>query len=218
MLELLLPFRAPLNLLCLGAHPDDIEIGCAGTVLRLIEAGRVATVQWVVLSGLGTERASEARACARRLLRRVPEVHVRVAGFRDGFFPSFHSELKEYLEGLKPLHPDLILTHQLEERHQDHRLVGELTWNTFRDHLILEYEVPKYDGLLGAPNVFVPLTEAQRRRKVRTLLSAFPSQRGKRWFTEGTFDALMRLRGMEAGAPSGYAEAFVGRKLRLDFS
>lgn len=205
--------RSGLTLLCLGAHPDDIEIGAGGTVLRWIGEKRVRRVVWVVFSGAGTEREREAKRGARRFLRNVPSTDVRVEGFRDGFFPGQHAAIKELFEGLKDVAPDVILTHQTEEHHQDHAIVGELTWNTFRDHVILEYEVPKYDGLRGRPNLYVSLPPAIRRRKVDALMSVFGTQRSKGWFTPETFEGLMRLRGVESAAPDGYAEAFVARKV-----
>lgn len=214
-LTLGLPRRGPLVLLCLGAHADDLEIGCSGTVLRLIAERRRVDVHWVVFSG-DARRAREAHDSARRLLRGAASLDVEVAGFRDGFFPFDGAAIKEWFEQVKRrVDPDLILTHRGDDAHQDHRMVSELTWNTFRDALILEYEVPKYDGDLGRPNVFVPLGPAIRRRKVRHLMSAFPSQRRKRWFTASTFDGLMRLRGVECAAPEGYAEAFYARKLLI---
>jgi LmbE family N-acetylglucosaminyl deacetylase len=210
-----LPRRGPLVLLCLGAHADDLEIGCGGTLLRLIAERRRVDVHWVVFSG-DARRAREAHRSALRLLRGAASLNVEVAGFRDGFFPFEGAGIKEWFEGFKRrVDPDLILTHRGDDAHQDHRMVSELTWNTFRDALILEYEVPKYDGDLGRPNVFVPLGSAIRRRKVRHLMSAFPSQRRKRWFTASTFDALMRLRGVECAATEGYAEAFYARKLLI---
>jgi LmbE family N-acetylglucosaminyl deacetylase len=118
-------------------------------------------------------------------------------------------------EELKQISPDLIFTHNGKDAHQDHRLISELTWNTFRDHLILEYEIPKYDGDLGQPSVFVPLKAEVSQTKVRYIMDAFQSQRNKRWFEESTFLSLMRLRGMECNAPSGYAEGFYCRKLLL---
>jgi LmbE family N-acetylglucosaminyl deacetylase len=198
----------PLRVLAIGSHADDIEIGCGGTLLRLAQEVSELEVRWVVLSAAG-ERADEARASAAAF-----GAEVDVQGFRDAFF-RYGPEVKEYVEGLKPLEPDVIFTHHDADRHQDHRLVAELTWNTFRDHLILEYEIPKYDGDLGRPNVFFDLDEELARRKVELLLESFPSQRGKRWFTEDLFLALMRLRGMECNASSGLAEAFYARKLSL---
>jgi LmbE family N-acetylglucosaminyl deacetylase len=199
----------PLKVLAIGSHADDIEIGCGATLLRL--AGDVPGLElhWVVLSA-AAERADEARASAEAY---GAEVHVQE--FRDAFF-RYGPEVKEYFEALKSrLEPDVVFTHHDGDRHQDHRLVAELTWNTFRNHLILEYEIPKYDGDLGTPNVFFAVDEEVARRKVELLLESFPSQRGKRWFTEDLFLALMRLRGMECNAPSGLAEAFYARKLSL---
>ena len=215
MLPLTLGLRpgAPLTLLCLGAHADDIEIGCGGTLLRLLGERRGVRVHWVVFSAEGA-RAREARRSAARVLRRAERAVVRIEGFRDGFLPYDGAAVKDVFEQIKSeVRPDLVFTTARDDAHQDHRLVAELTWNTFRDHCILEYEIPKYDGDLGRPNVFVPLSDALRRRKNHLLMSAFPSQRGKRWFSEATFDALMRLRGVECAAPSGYAEAFHGRKI-----
>ncbi len=203
----------PLRVLCLGAHADDIEIGCGGTVLRLAASLPRAEFTWIVLSG-EEARAEEARESARRFLARAARSHVVVKGFRDGFFPYIGTSIKEYFEDLKhDVTPDVVFTHYRADRHQDHRLVSELTWNTFRDHLILEYEVPKYDGDLGAPNCYVPLDGPTCCQKTRHLLEVFTSQRERHWFTEETFRALMRLRGVECGAPSGYAEAFYAHKL-----
>jgi LmbE family N-acetylglucosaminyl deacetylase len=215
MLSLILGLRptAPLTVLCLGAHGDDIEIGCGGTVLKLLAERPRVSVHWVVLSAHGA-RAREVRRSAGRVLRRAAASHIRVERFRDGFLPYEGAAVKNVFEELKAVvSPDLVFTHYRDDAHQDHRLISELTWNTFRDHCILEYEVPKYDGDLGHPNVFVPLTDRLRRQKVRLLMSAFPTQRPKRWFSEATFDAMMRLRGIECAAASGYAEAFYGRKI-----
>jgi LmbE family N-acetylglucosaminyl deacetylase len=206
---------APLSLLCIGAHADDIEIGCAGTLLRLLAERPAVTVCWVVLSADGV-REREARASARQLLRRAVARHIRIEHFRDSFMPWQGAEVKAVFEQLKQtVEPDLIFTHSRLDAHQDHRLIGELTWNTFRHHTILEYEVPKYDGDLGQPNVFVPLNPRIRRTKLRLLMSRFPSQHAKPWFNEATFDGLMRLRGIECATPEGYAEAFHARKLTL---
>jgi LmbE family N-acetylglucosaminyl deacetylase len=206
---------APLRVLALGAHADDIEIGCGGTILRLVADHPGLLVDWVVLSGHG-ERAAEAADSAAAFLHGAGEARVRVERFRDGFFPYDGGAVKELFERLKgEVDPDLVLTHRLEDRHQDHRLVAELTWNTFRHHLILEYEVPKYEGDLGHPGLFVPLTAALCERKVELLRKCFPSQAGRAWFTDDTFWALLRLRGVESGAPSRYAEAFTARKLVL---
>jgi LmbE family N-acetylglucosaminyl deacetylase len=207
--------ETPLRVLAIGAHADDIEIGCGGTLLRLVAEHPKVSVDWVVLSGLG-ERAGEAADSAAAFLQGAAETRVTVEQFRDGFFPYLGGAVKESFEQLKArVRPDLILTHRLEDRHQDHRLVAELTWNTFRDHLVLEYEVPKYEGDLGQPNLFVPLTADHCERKVELLRKCFPSQAGRAWFSDDTFMALLRLRGVESNAPGRYAEAFHARKLLL---
>jgi LmbE family N-acetylglucosaminyl deacetylase len=201
----------PLQVLALGAHCDDIEIGCGGTIRDVVSA-LPAEVTWVVLSARGA-RADEARSSAEEFLGAAAR-EIRLEGFRDGFLPYVGGEVKDVFEDLKSrLSPDVIFTHTRHDLHQDHRLACELTWNTFRDHLILEYEIPKYDGDLGAPNIFVPLTRTACQEKVDLLLSHFGSQRSKQWFTEELFFGLMRLRGMESASPSGYAEAFYGRKI-----
>lgn len=208
--------RSALKLLCIGAHCDDIEIGCGGTVMRLLEAYPESCVHWVVLSS-SPVRVLEAHASAERFLRHAREKHVVIKEFRNGFFPFVGAQIKEFFEELKgQLSPDVVFTHTRDDRHQDHRLTCELTWNSFRDHLILEYEIPKYDGELGAPNLFVPVQEKHYNFKVEHLLECFVSQRDKHWFTRDTFLALMRLRGIESNAASGYAEAFCCRKVVLD--
>jgi LmbE family N-acetylglucosaminyl deacetylase len=204
-----------LQVLCLGAHPDDIEIGCGGSLLRLCREHPGTVVHWVVLGAIGP-RAEEARAGAERFTAPAAGGEVTVMDFRDGFFPFQGAAIKEFFEDLKErFSPDLIFTHCRADRHQDHRLVSDLTWNTWRDHTILEYEVPKWDGDLGIPNGFVPLSRALAERKVEEILSAFASQRGKPWFTADTFLGLMRLRGNECRAEEGFAEAFHARKLVL---
>ncbi len=208
------PDGAPLRVLALGCHADDIEIGCGGTLLALRGNGRALDVRWVVFSTQG-ERRDEARASAEELLAGVDRAEVVLHDFRDGFLPYTGAAVKEAVEAAKDFAPDLIFTHQRHDLHQDHRLLCELTWNTFRDHLVLEYEIPKYDGDLGVPNVFVPLDAETCRRKVELLMRHFGSQRSKRWFTEDVFLGLLRLRGMESGSASPYAEAFYGRKLVL---
>lgn len=203
---------SPLNILCLGAHSDDLEIGCGGTLLRLL-AERQVVVRWVVL-GCSGQRSVEAKRSAESLLDAAREKRIETHGFRDGFFPYIGAEIKEAFEKLKSqVAPDLILTHTRNDLHQDHRLVNELTWNTFRDHLILEYEVPKYDGDLGSPNLFVRLDDAVVEKKIRHLMEFFATQRVKHWFDEETFRGLLRIRGMEAGVR--YAEAFYCRKAVL---
>lgn len=205
----------PLRLLCLGAHSDDIEIGCGGTLLRLLGERDEVHVRWVVMSGADA-REQEAHASAERLAERAASLEVDVLGFRDGYFPDQWTDLKRATEELKgEAEPDLIFTHRGVDRHQDHRVVSELTWQTFRDHLVLEYEIPKYEGDLGRPNLYVPLSQETARRKAEHLLEFFPSQREKHWFDEETFRALARLRGVEARSETNYAEAFVGRKSTL---
>jgi len=206
------------TLLCLGAHCDDIEIGCGGTVLRLVERYPDLYVHWVVLSS-SPVRAAEARASAERFLHTVRHKDVVIKEFRNSFFPFVGAQIKEFFEELKArVAPDLVLTHARGDLHQDHRLTSELTWNTFRDHFILEHEIPKYDGDLGTPTVFVPLEHSHCEAKVAHILEFFPSQHDKPWFTRDTFMALMRLRGVESNAPSGYAEAFYCRKAVLGLS
>lgn len=202
------------RLLCFGAHSDDIEIGCGGTILKLTEESRQWEVMWVVLSAEGP-RVREARASAKAFLAKAARSEVVVKDFRGSFFPYQGEQIKEFVETLKGFRPDLVFTHYRDDRHQDHRVVSDLTWNTFRDHLILEYEVPKYDGDLGQPNVFVEMPERLTRRKVRKLCRFFESQSDKHWFAEETFLGLMRLRGMECASRSGFAEAFYGRKVVL---
>ena len=203
------------EILCLGAHSDDIEIGCGGAVLELLTANPDARITWVVFSGDGP-RELEARRSARLFLKGAKKSEVVLKGFRDGFFPDQHRHIKEFFEELKRrVSPDLILTHYRQDRHQDHRVISDLAWNTWRNHLILEYEIPKYDGDLGTPNVFVPLEEPIAAAKVEALLGSCPSQAGKPWFDESLFRALMRVRGMECRSPSGLAEAFYARKLVL---
>ena len=205
----------PLDVLCLGAHSDDIEIGCAATLLGLIERGYRLRVAWVVLSAAG-ERAEEARRSASAMLGKTTELSIHLSSFRDAYFPAEFAALKEHLAQLRRLvDPDLIFTHALDDRHQDHRLVGELTWQAWRDHLILEYEVPKYEGDLGRPNLYVPASHTVAQTKVDHLLEHFGSQRSKDWFCSETFLGLMRLRGVECRAAQGCAEAFVARKLIL---
>jgi LmbE family N-acetylglucosaminyl deacetylase len=215
VLSLVLPpeRQGPLKLLCLGAHADDIEIGCGGTVLRLATEVPDLIVRWIVLSGAGL-REAEARSSAAAFLEGVRDKQIEVLGFRDGYFPFQGSDIKDCFEALKrDFDPSLVLTHCQRDAHQDHRLLAELTHNTFRDHLVLEYEIPKYDGDLGNPAFFVPLTRAQFRRKVETIGRHFTSQRGRSWFSDETFLATARLRGIGCNAPEGLAEAFYARKI-----
>jgi len=216
MHSLRLPFdsRSPITILCLGAHSDDIEIGCGGTILHLARQYPNSMFHWVVFSAIG-ERAAEAKRAAELFAGMRALKGPLLKTFQDGFMPFVGGDVKTIFEELKAASLDLIFTHNRHDAHQDHRLLAELTWNTFRDHLILEYEVPKYDGDLGQPNLFVPLESELCERKVRYILEAFQSQQSKRWFRKDTFFSLMRLRGMECNAPSGYAEAFYCRKLIL---
>src|SRR5258708_35449 len=202
----------PKRILALGAHPDDIEVGCGGTILRLVAEQRGLEVLWVVFSST-PERAEEGRSSAAAFLEGVPTKRVIIRDYRDGFLPYSGSAVKNEFEALKrEFSPDLVFTHYRDDRHQDHRLISELTWNTWRDHLILEYEIPKYDGDFGSPNFFASLSPRIIDRKVGLLLEYFASQRGKPWFTGDLFRAVARIRGMEAAAPEGLAEGFYGRK------
>jgi LmbE family N-acetylglucosaminyl deacetylase len=207
--------RGPLRVLALGAHADDIEIGCGGTLLRLAAEHPDLDVTWVVFSS-SPDRAREAQASAAAFLAGVRQPRVIVKDFRDGYLPYLAEQVKNEFEALKgQVAPDLVLTHYREDRHQDHRLVSDLTWNTWRNHLILEYEIPKYDGDMGSPNFFAPLPAATLERKVELVVKGFPTQVGKPWFTPDVFRALARLRGMECVAPEGLAEAFYCRKAVL---
>ncbi len=209
--------KSPLRILCLGAHCDDIEIGCGGTILRLLRDLKDVSIFWVVLSS-GDRRGEEARRSASEFLRGARETAVELKEFRNGFFPYAGGEIKEYFEALKGnIQPDLIFTHYRHDLHQDHRVVSELTWNTFRTHMILEYEIPKYDGDLGSPNLFVPLDRGVCAAKIEIIMRAFPSQREKKWFTEDLFLSMMRIRGMECNSPDNLAEAFYCRKATLHF-
>jgi LmbE family N-acetylglucosaminyl deacetylase len=208
------PKPGRLRVLCLGAHSDDIEIGCGGTILRLAQQYPDCEFHWAVFSASGVRGAEAAHAAELFCGSRVKGPLLK--DFRDSYMQWSGVEVKDVFEKeLKHLLPDLILTHKENDAHQDHRLISQLTWNTFRDHLILEYEIPKYDGDLGRPNVYVPLEKTHCELKVRNLMEAFPSQHSKRWFEPETFTSLMRLRGMECVSPSGYAEAFYCRKLVL---
>ncbi len=203
------------NVLCLGSHCDDIEIGCGGTILKLLKKDRNSQVYWVVFSS-DQPRAKEAFKSANLFLRHAIEKNIVIKNFKTSFFPFIGSEIKEFFEELKEeFVPDLIFTHYRNDLHQDHRLISELTWNTFRDHLILEYEIPKYDGDLGSPNCFVHLDDSICNRKIKYILNTFKTQSGNHWFTEETFQSMMRLRGIESNAPTKYAEAFYCRKIVL---
>src|SRR5256886_2207118 len=207
--------KKPRRVLALGAHSDDIEIGCGGTILRLAAERPQLEVLWVVFATT-TERAAEARASACAFLDGIAASKVIVRDYRDGFLPYSGAAVKDEFEALKrEFSPDLIFTHYRDDRHQDHRLVSDLTWNTWRDHFILEYEIPKYDGDFGSPNFFASLTASALERKIALLTEHFPSQATKPWFTPDLFKGVARVRGMECTAPEGYAEGFYGRKARL---
>ena len=214
MLKLQFPTSEPApKVLFLGAHSDDIEIGCGGTVQRLIRENPQLEVTWVVFSALG-ERGAEARNSAQEFLKDIERKQVIVHGFTDGYFPSRLAEIKDIFEQLKrDVMPDVIFTHYRDDLHQDHRVLCELTWNTWRDHFILEYEIPKYDGDLGSPNFFVHLDKDLCDRKADALVRFFQTQGNKHWFTAETFNAILRIRGVESKSPGGYAEAFYGRKV-----
>jgi len=217
MLPLGLPEEpaSPLKVLCLGAHSDDIEIGCGGTILWLLSHYSNLEVYWAVFSS-GHDRELEARTSAALFLKGAKRETVAVKNFRDGFFPYEGTKIKEFFEELKKdVNPDLIFTHYRADRHQDHRTISDLTWNTWRQHLVLEYEIPKYDGDLGSPNCFVPLTQKICSDKIKYICEVFQTQSNKAWLTEDTFQALLRLRGVECAALEKFAEAFYCRKLIL---
>jgi LmbE family N-acetylglucosaminyl deacetylase len=203
----------PLKALFLGAHSDDIELGCGGTILSLLEQGQELEVWWVVFAASHARRL-EAERSAETFLKGALKKEIVVRDFKESFFPYVGSEIKACFEELKrTISPDVVFTHFRDDLHQDHRLISELTWNTFRDHLILEYEIIKYDGGIGSPNVFMHLGEEVCAKKMKYLMENFQSQRAHQWFTEETFRAILRLRGVESNAPEKYAEAFYGRKL-----
>jgi LmbE family N-acetylglucosaminyl deacetylase len=207
--------RAPLRILCLGAHCDDIEIGCGGTILRFLAERPGSAVDWVVFAST-PEREQEARASAAEFLAGTAEPNIIVKSFRESYFPYVASEVKDYFEELKrTVQPDIVFSHHRHDVHQDHRLVAELTWNTFRSHLIFEYEIPKYEGDLGTPNLFVPLSRAAADRKVELILKHFASQATRTWFRADTFHGLMSIRGVECNAPEARAEAFHLRKILI---
>jgi LmbE family N-acetylglucosaminyl deacetylase len=217
-LELAAGSDDPLVVLALGAHSDDIEIGCGGTLIHLAALRPTLEVVWVVFAAHGP-RIDEARTSAERLLEPVGARDVRIQSYEESFLPYHGAEVKRYFELLKAeVEPDVIFTHCRHDLHQDHRLLCELTWNTFRDHLVLEYEVPKYDGDLATPNVYVPITRDVCDRKVETLLACFSTQQSKHWFTREVLMGLMSVRGAECRSETGYAEAFYGRKIALGAS
>jgi len=202
-----------LNVLCLGAHPDDIEIGCGGSILRLIEEVPGTRFYWAVFSG-NEKRGKEACESAKVFLKKAKAKKIAVQDFRESYFPFVGVQIKDYFEKLgKDFSPDIVFTHCINDAHQDHRLISALTWNTFRDHFILEYEVPKYDGDLGNPNLYVHLDESHVQRKMDYLCEIFRTQRSKLWFDKETFRSILRIRGVECNSPSKYAEAFYCRKV-----
>jgi LmbE family N-acetylglucosaminyl deacetylase len=208
----------PLKVLCLGAHADDIEIGCGGAVLKLVESHSDVCCFWMVFGASNKKRAREAVKSANLFLHGAKEKHIRVKQFKDGFFPFQGAKIKELFESIKrEFQPDIIFTHYRDDLHQDHRVVSDLTWNTFRDHFILEYEIPKYDGDFGGPNLFVHLDGAICQKKVRLIMDTFQSQSEKHWFTEDTFLSVLRIRGIESCSPEKYAEAFYARKTVWDW-
>jgi|SRR5579859_730326 len=205
----------PLNVLCLGAHADDIEIGCGGTLLTFLSGARPVSVRWVVFSG-DERRAREAQASAEGFLANAVAPIIELHDFSDGFFPSETAGIKSVFERIKrDAQPDIILTHTLNDSHQDHAIIAQMTHNTFRDHLIMGYEIAKYDGDLGQPDTYVHLSENLAVNKARKICEAFPTQAGRGWFNPETFLSLARLRGIECNAPQGFAEAFYARKMVL---
>lgn len=204
-----------LKILCIGAHSDDIEIGCGGTILRLLSEYDNAEVHWIVLGSSG-QRDGEALASANKFLENAKKKEISIENFEDGFFPYIGKEIKNFFEKLKErISPDIIFTHYRNDLHQDHRLISELTWNTYRDHLILEYEIIKYDGDLGVPNFFVHLSEEICKEKIGLLTDYFKTQTNKDWFTPDTFLSILRIRGIESKALEKYAEGFYCRKVVL---
>ncbi len=210
------PRGSGLNILCLGAHCDDIDIGCGGTLLTLLERYRGVRVTWVVFSA-APARERELRASAKRFLCGAHKGTVLVHNFQDGFFPAHYGAIKDVFESLKDLPaPDLIFSHHRADLHQDHRLVADLTWNTFRNHLIFEYEIPKYEGDLTTPSAYMSLSPGNVERKIEILIDSYTTQHAKRWFTADTFRAVMRLRGIESGSESGWAEGFHATKFLME--
>ena len=201
-----------LKILCLGAHCDDIEIGCGGTILRLANENKVQHLKWVVFTS-STERGAEAKTSAEYFVQGIKKKEIIIEKFKDTCLPYEAEQIKVLFEELKPFNPDIIFTHCRHDLHQDHRTVCELTWNTFRNNLILEYEIPKYDGDLGSPNCFVTMEKEVAEKKVKVIMDCFKSQASKQWFDKETFFSLMRIRGIESASPTRYAEGFYARKL-----
>jgi LmbE family N-acetylglucosaminyl deacetylase len=212
-------WHAPLDsvrrVLCLGAHSDDIEIGAGATLLKLVRQIPDLEVYWMVFSAPGP-RAEEATRSADEFLSGAARKKVKIGSFRESYFPSEWPSIKDWFEEIRTeFDPDVVFTHYRDDRHQDHRILSDLAWNTFRNHLIFEYEILKYDGDLGHPNVFIPLSEQLCTRKVELLLKHFQTQSTKHWFTRDTFEAMHRIRGIECASVSGRAEAFYCRKMIL---
>ncbi len=214
MLKLQFPGeKKPLRILCLGAHPDDIEIGCGGTILKLTRELKETQFYWVIFSG-DEKRSKEACKSAQVFLKKAQSSKIDVQTFRESYFPFIGVQIKDKFEKLKTeFFPDLIFTHYSNDAHQDHRLVSNLTWNTFRDSLVLEYEVPKYDGDLGVPNLYVHLDRHIVGKKIDNIFDFFETQKEKQWFTKETFRSILRIRGIESNSPTAYAEAFYCRKI-----
>ncbi len=209
-------FSGVRRLLCLGAHSDDIEIGLGGTLLELAEKRSDLEIRWVVFSAPNA-RAQEAQQSAEEFLSGFAKREIKIGSFRESYFPSEWPAIKDWYEQIKAnFDPDVVFTHYRNDRHQDHRVLSELAWNTFRNHLVLEYEILKYDGDLGQPNLFIPLSERLASRKVELLLKHFQTQATKHWFTRDTFEAMHRIRGIECASSTGRAEAFYSRKLVFD--
>ena len=200
------------KILCLGAHSDDIEIGCGGTILKFIEEAPEARFRWVVFSG-DKVRKNEASESASSFLNKIKSKQINIYSFRESYFPFVGAEIKDCFEKIKNFNPDIIFTHYSNDAHQDHMLISKLTWNTFRNHFIVEYEIPKYDGDLGSPNFFVQLDESLVQRKINSLCELFQTQKEKVWFSEENFRSILRIRGIECNSPTNYAEAFYCRKI-----
>lgn len=212
----MLPFtfgKSQLRVLCIGAHPDDIEIGCGGSILRISEEFDTETY-WIVLSG-DENRKREAKQSADKFLEKSKILEIKTPTFKESYFPYIGDEIKDFFEELKDVSPDIIFTHCRHDLHQDHRLISELTWNTFRDHFILEYEIPKYDGDFLTPNLYVELRKETCEKKISLIISCYNTQVNKRWFDKETFWAILRLRGLESNSHTKYAEAFYSRKIRI---
>jgi LmbE family N-acetylglucosaminyl deacetylase len=213
MIKLKIDNHKPLKILALGAHCDDIEIGCGGTIIKLLEENPAAEIYWIVFSSTPT-REIEARNSALDYLKGHEKTHIEINKFRNGYFPYVASDIKEYFEYIKEkFNPDIIFSHYIDDKHQDHKTIADLTWNTYRNNFILQYEIAKYDGDLTTPNFYSPLNEQTVSKKITKLMEYFHSQKEKHWFTENLFDSLLRLRGIESASATGYAEAFHARKV-----